>query len=227
MKVSFVALLVLAPFFTQAQGTVYSSNLGNTPTGSFTLASDSWIAQEFSWLGLMVNGVTLTPPCTLNSIQLQMGSASGSPSDFSVSIYTRGASGPGTRIGALVGDPDPQSTGVYTYTASGITLAPATGYLVVVTSQRATAEGAYSWSTAFLPSQSYNDNLRIGYYFDSTDGVSWTEHIRQDVGLMAIYGTPVPEPSSCFLFAFGAVCFVFMRKCCTNRIRVLEAGISQ
>ena len=86
------------------------------------------------------------------------------------------------------------------------------------------AGARHRWSTAFLPAQSVNGNLFIGYYLDSTDGISWRSHIRQAVGLMAIYGTPVPEPSSCLLFVSGAVCFVWAHRCCKNRARVLEAG---
>ena len=227
MKATFVVLAVMMPLLTQAQGTVYSSNLGNTPTGNFAVGSDSWIAQEFLWVGHTVNGVTLTPPCTLNSVQLLMDAASGNPSDFSVSIYTRRACGdPGTRLGTLIGDPDPRAPGVYTYTAAAITLSPSTGYFVVVTSEKAAAEGAYNWSTAFRPPQSFNGNLAIGYYFDSTDGVSWSGHIRQDVGLMAIYGTPVPEPSSYLMFVCGAGILFVVGKRWGSPTRIAEAGIS-
>src|SRR5215475_174873 len=107
---------VLSSRIEQAQGTVYSSNMGNTPSGSFAVANNSWIAQGFYWERYVVNGVMLTPACTLNSVQLLMNSASGSPSGFTISIYTAGSSGPGTSLGTLTGNSNPNNPGVYTFT---------------------------------------------------------------------------------------------------------------
>ncbi len=211
MKTLFILIAIALPLLSRAQGTVYCSNLGNTLTGNFAIANDSYIAQEFMLLGRIVNGVVLTPNCTLNSVQLLMGPASGNPSGFSVSVYNAVSSGPGTRLGTLIGDQNPTTPGLYTYTTPGITLSPAANYFLVVTCGNAVAEGAYNWSTAVRPSQVHNDNLHIGYYYDSTDGANWTSHVRQDVALVAIYGTTVPEPSSSFMFVCGAVTLVCAR----------------
>jgi len=197
----------------QAQGTVYSSNMGDTPTGSFAVANNSRIAQEFVWEGYIVNGVVLTPDCILNSIQLLMGTASGNPSGFTVSIYTVGSSGPGTSLGTLTGDPNPDNPSVYTYTTPGIILSPATSYFVVVDSASPSAQGAYNWSVTTSLAQiakGLTINNVTGYltiddvYCDSADGLSWNSHLRQDIAQMAIYGTPVPEPSLWLLFICGA-----------------------
>jgi len=190
----------------QAQGAVYSSNLADTPTGSFGVANNSWFAQDFVWEGYTVNGVVLTPNCTLNSVQLLMGTASGSPSGFTVSIYTAGLSAPGTSLGTLTGNSNPNNPGVYTYTSPGITLSPGTSYFVVVHSATPSAQGAYNWSTTTSYdqiSQGLPINNVINYltiddtYCDSADGLSWNSHSRQQTAQMAIYGTPVPEPSLC------------------------------
>ena len=209
------AIGLLSSPIAQAQSTVYSSNLGYTPTGSFAVASNSLIAQEFVWEGYTVNGEVLTPNCILNSVQLRMDAASGNPSGFTVSIYTVGSSGPGTSLGTLTGDPNPYNPGVYTYTTPGITLYPATSYFVVVGSATPSAQGAYHWdSTASygqIDSQGLKINNVINYlmiddvYRDSADGLNWNFHVRGDIAQMAIYGTPVPEPS---LLAFGLTALV-------------------
>src|SRR5881628_856888 len=81
-----------------AQGTLYVSNLGQTPTGSAPVGSDASIAQSFFTLATDPNNYTL------NSIQLLTDPASGSPSGFSVSIYNSGAGGgPQSSLGSLAG----------------------------------------------------------------------------------------------------------------------------
>jgi hypothetical protein len=213
MKNILVILVVMMPLLTQAQGTVYASNLGETPTGTFTVAGTSWVAQRFIWLGKIVNGVELVPDCMLNSVQLLLNPATGNPSGFSVSIYTAGASGPGTSLGTLTGAPNPDNAGVYTYTTSGITLSPATAYFVVVTSQTPAAQGVYNWSTATNYGKIANGNLTIDdVYSVSSDGLGWNVHLRQEIAQMAVYGTPVPEPSPGCLCVCGVGMLVYVGK---------------
>jgi hypothetical protein len=103
-----LAAELLASQILQAQGSLYVSNLGQTSTGSMGIGSNSWIAQPF---------FTGTDPndYSLNSIQLLMNAASGSPSNFTVSIFSHTADGtPGSNLGSLTGS-DPAAGGIFTY----------------------------------------------------------------------------------------------------------------
>ena len=66
---------------TQAQGTLtYLSNLGQPSSGSDIVGSNSWLFTTFR-VGTNPNGYVL------NSIQLEMTDASGTPSGFTVMLY--------------------------------------------------------------------------------------------------------------------------------------------
>ena len=119
-----------------AQEMVGVSNLLQAPTGSAAIGSDSWIAQQFYIFP------TETNTYTLNSIQLLLNSASGSPDGFAVSIY----SGSLNDLGNLSGSTDPSAGGIFIYAASGITLFPGNNYYVVVSAATPIAQGAYDWS---------------------------------------------------------------------------------
>lgn len=118
-RVPFTATILAAELFAlslvQAQGTLYVSNLGQTPTGNAQIGSDSWLAQGFS-LGPGTN--------TLNSVELLLNAASGNPSGFTVSICLGGSSGPGPWLGKLSGSTNPLTGGIYTYTTPGIPILP-------------------------------------------------------------------------------------------------------
>jgi hypothetical protein len=195
----------------QAQGMLEVSNLGQTPTGSAAIGSDSWIAQTF------VTGNS-SGGYALNSIQLLMDAASGSPGGFDVSIYSKTGDPhsftlPGDTVhdslGSLSG-PDPSAGGLFTYTASGITLSPSTFYFVVVSAGTPVSQGAYNWSAAngvTLGSWTIED-----LYLSSSNGSSWSATLRQDVFQMAIYTTATPEPATLALAGLGIACLIFRRR---------------
>ncbi len=113
---SVAALVVaLSPYPTQAQGTPYLSSLSQTYTGNEAVGSDSWLAERFS-TGASPGGYVL------NSIQLGMADASGSPSGFAVMLYSEssnlGAALPGSSLGSLAGVTSPSTAGVYSYTSA-------------------------------------------------------------------------------------------------------------
>jgi hypothetical protein len=201
---------LLLPLMVQAQGTLYVSNLGQTPTGSAAIGSDSWIAQQF-YTGTNADGYVL------NSVQLLMDAASGSPSGFTVSIYSFNNSnyGPGSNLGSLSGS-DPAAGGVFTYTASGLTLSPSTAYFIVQTSAMPVAQGAYVWSAANGANGTEGSDLWAidGSYASSSDGSSWTVYDGrgEDVFQMAIYATAVPEPTTLALAGLGLACLSFWRR---------------
>lgn len=178
-----------------AQGTLYVSNLGQTQTGSASIGSDSWLAQSF------ITG-TNSAGYYLNSAQLLMGPASGSAGGFVVSLYSPLGNDPGSSLGSLGGS-DPTAGGLFAYTTSGIMLSPSALYYVVVTAATPTAIGAYNWGATFGPSSRSGDGWIIpGNYSGSSDGSSW-QSSRQYTFQMAIYATPVPEPSTFALLLVG------------------------
>jgi hypothetical protein len=138
---------LLAPQIIQAQGTMFVSNVGQTPVGSAAIGSDAWIAQSFR-TGTNAGGYAL------NSIQLLMNAGTASPGGFSVSVYnitgdphTIGSSdSPQNSLGNFAG-PDPAAGGLFTYSASSLELLPSTVYFVVATAASPVAQGAYNWGS--------------------------------------------------------------------------------
>lgn len=180
----------------RAQGTLFVSNLGQTPTGGAAIGSDSWIAQSF------VTGAS-SGSYTLNSIQLMMNPSSGDPNGFAVSIYAALGGAPQNQLGTLTG-PDPAAGGILTYTASDIALSGGAGYFVVVTAATPIAQGAYNWSAANGVTRN-GDWIINDSYYASADGSSWSGHARGDVFQMAIFATPAPEPDTLGLLALGGL----------------------
>ena len=137
----------------EAQGTQYLSNLGYTSNGGSSIGSNSSFAANF-FTGTNAGGYEL------NSVQLAMTDASGTPSGLTVMIYpdVGGPSAvPGSSIGSLSGSASPTTAGLYTYTApSNLLLLPQTGYFIVLTAGTAVANGAYEWSFTSTPSFGFN-----------------------------------------------------------------------
>jgi hypothetical protein len=199
MKTILIVILPIIGLFAvqriPAQGTLYVSNLGQGPTGSTAIGSDSWIAQVF------VTG-TNSGGYALNSIQLLMNPASGNPTDFSVSIYS--SLSPIYDLGSLSGS-GPAAGGIFTYTASGITLSPSANYFVVLTAATPVAQGAYNWSAGIQYAFGSNQWEIAAAYFNSADGLIWTGHSRQNAFQFDIYATSVPEPATYALAGLGLV----------------------
>jgi hypothetical protein len=199
---------LFATRLTPAQGTLYVSNLGQTPIGSAAIGSDSWIAQR------IITG-TDASGYILNSIQLLMDAASGSPGGFNVSIYSSLGGEPHNNLGSLIGS-DPSAGGIFTYNASGITLLPSadsspTFYFVVVTTATPVAQGAYDWSAANSFTEGSGGWCIDDGYFTSANGSSWTLIGRQDVFQLAINATAVPEPATLSLAGMSLACLSLWR----------------
>ncbi len=204
------AVGLLTPRITSAQGTItYLSGLSQPSTGSVAVGSDSWVAAPF-FTGANVEGYSL------DSVQLAMMDASGSPSGFTVMIYANDvhnlALEPGISLGTLSGSLNPVTSGIYTYTpVSSLTLLPSTPYFIVVTAGTAIANGAYELS--YAGANSYNPSggwFSLGGVLTSSDGSSWP---APTVGYpqFAITATPVPEPGDFPLWLAGASCLVGLR----------------
>src|SRR5665213_2368961 len=100
------AVGLLAPQIIQAQGTVYLSNLGQGIGSEIGVGSNSWLGASFQ-TGTNAGGYFL------NSIQLEMGNAFGSPSGFTALFYAASANlNPGSMLGTLSGSSDPATSGI-------------------------------------------------------------------------------------------------------------------
>jgi hypothetical protein len=214
MKKSIIMFVVtlLASRLVQAQGTIYLSNLGQTSAGSNPVGNNSWLAALFT-TGNNTGGYVL------NSVQLGMTDASGSPSGFTVMIYARSGNiagfFPGNSLGTLNGSTDPSTGGIYTYTASGLTLSPSTRYFIVLTAGTAVANGAYDWSVMNTSSYNPDDSWAGSVTLGSNNGSSWTTlptYPQFDFSQYAINATAIPEPSAVSLLLLGSGVLIYVRR---------------
>jgi len=209
------ALALLAPQIVQAQGTMnVLSNLDQTSAGSLAVGSDSWLASDF-FTGTNASGYML------DSIQLGMAGASGSPNEFTVMLYSSfaletGLINPGSSLGTLNGSLNPIAGGTFTYTpASNLTLSPNTAYFIVLTAGTTVVNGAYEWDWIY-PSMSYNPNGNWyggGSEFKAGSGSlgSWG-YLGEYYPQYAITATAIPEPGVLGLFGLGSLCFLWHRR---------------
>jgi hypothetical protein len=206
-KPVFTIVILIAQFIAvlsaQAQGIVYASNLGQASTGSQSVGSDSWRAEGF------ITG-TNSGGYVLNSVQLQMTTASATPSNFSVLLYDFNASDqrPENSLSVLSGSSNPANPGVYAYAASTITLSPDTLYYIVLAAATPISSGSYNWSVAnpTSPGFQFSGGWTFYYlYFNSIDnGLNWN-YGRSEFPQMAITATAVPEPSVETLLGLGGL----------------------
>jgi hypothetical protein len=207
------ALALLTQQITQAQGTMtYLSNLGQPPDGSNTVASDSWLAEQFR-TGTNASGYLL------GSIQLGMADASGNPSGFTVMLYSASFGtgiNPGSNLDTLDGSLNPAASGIYTFTTiSNLMLLPNALYFIVLTAGTAVSNGAYEWS--FMNTASYNPSAGWGggVTLSSVNGSSWFRlggNPNYDYSQFAFDAIPVPEPGVLGLFGLGGLAFLWHRR---------------
>ena len=186
---------LLLPPATEAQGVLYISNLGQPATGSAAIGSNSWVAQTF------ISG-TNAGGYVLNSIQLLMDVPSGTPSGFTVSVYSKTGDphslhipgdSPQSSLGSLAGS-EPATGGILNYASSGIVLSPSTFYFVVLTAATSTNDGSYTWSATNGWTQS-NGFVIDNSFFGSADGSTWTWYPRGRVFQLALYASASPPPN--------------------------------
>jgi hypothetical protein len=202
---------LLAPQIIQAQGTTYLSNLGQPITGSEAVGSDSWLSTPF-YTGSNVGGYTL------DSFDLAMSDATGSPDGFTVMLYNNNNAAihlPANILATLNGSTDPSTTGIYTYTpGSNLILSPNTIYEIVITAGTTIADGAYEWSVAGLNSYSASDNWAGGGVIaQSNNGSSWGSQPLIFVNpQFAINATAIPEPSALALIFLASGVLIYARR---------------
>ena len=210
MKIPLLSLILgigfLQPLMTPAQGTVYLSNLGQAPIGYSVAASDAWLAGAFK-TGSNTGGYSL------NTVQLLMNTASGSPGGFSVSLYTFNNSNfhPGTNLGSLNGS-EPVSGGLFTYSSSSIALSPSTFYFIVITAATPISVGSFGWTIANSASYTSSDGWILASGYDvSSDGLSWSLH-RSTPLQFGVSATAIPEPATISLVAIGVLALGLCRR---------------
>ena len=203
---------------TFAQSTTYFSNLSQTPVGSLAIGINSWCAQE------IITG-TNSGGYLLNSIQLQLGTPTGTPSGFSLAIYDRNpldGTAPGSLLESLTGTV-PAGSGVFTFQSSGLTLNPSRFYFVVATAATPVASGSYKWNiTSWTqpPADSAGLFGTRATLYQSSDGLTWTG-TRPNNFMFAVNATAVPEPSSFVLLGLGGS-FLFTRRARKSRSKALS-----
>jgi hypothetical protein len=210
MKSSIIMFVVglLAQQIAQAQGTTYVSNLGQPSAGTLSVGSNSWVAAAFR-PGINAGGYVL------DSVQLALADASGSPTGFTVMLYATnpGSTAPFSYLATLNGSLDPVAAGVYTFTpASTLTLLSYVFYDIVLTAETPIAVGAYEWS--FAATSSYNPSggwTTGGSAVTSGNGSFWIVSAGA-YAQFAISATPVPEPSTLTLLALGGGFLLWRRR---------------
>ena len=204
------SVFLLGALITRTCGDLWVSNLDQFPIGSAAVGSDFWIAQTF------YIDITDSNQYALDAVQLLMNPAVGSPDGFAVSIFSAPSDGPPQDyLGSLAGPAAPTAGGIYTYTASGITL-PGTGfYFALVTISTPTNQGSFNWSASdsFTRNGSWYIN---SVYYTSSDGVNWQENSRDEVFQIAIHATIVPEPATVWLLGAG---LFSLSLCCRRKPR--------
>jgi len=208
-KVPILALILFLLEFAvtptvEAQGTVFVSNLGSTNLVFVGLGPNYWLAQPFE------TGTNISE-YPLDSVQLMMlvtGPSSGT--NLQVSLYSNSGGAPGTSLAPLIGS-DPTSSGLCTYTASGVALAPLTSYWILVSS------GLLQYGfPVFLAGASQTTNYvssggwSLSAPMYSTDLATW-QSAPYNAAQIAITAH-VPEPSVCMFIGLGLAWFLFHRR---------------
>ena len=138
---------------------------------------------------------------SLDSIQLGMADASGTPSNFMVMLYTAyigGATIPGSSLGTLDGSLNPTTAGIYTFTtASNLMLSPNTIYFIVLTAGTTVANGAYEWNYENTSSYNPSDNWGGGVSSIPVTAHRGMSRVHHSI-IPNLPSTPPPFPNRAF-----------------------------
>lgn len=208
----FALLVVLIPKQLNAQGTVFDSNLGPS-AGSIPIDGSVWLGQQFQ-TGNNPGGYVL------DSIQVQMAAASGTPSGFTLSFFSALNGVPSQYLGVLTGSANPATADLYSYDASALnlTLAPSCDYFVVESAANPSSQGSYEWDAAAHDTGGEDGWQDLSLAFSNDQGNDWTRTGRTAYE-MAITATAIPEPSTWVLCLLGGGVFAIAPKRKANWLR--------
>lgn len=199
-------LFVMVGLFSETtmhgQGT-YVSNLGSPTTGSLSVASNAWLATWFR-TGSATEGYSL------DSIQISMATPSGTPDGFTVMLWDFNLD----RSIATLAGPNPSTSGVFTYTATALTLAPSTVYWFAVKAATPLSVGAFRWDHAAARNDTPGIDgwLQGAAYQTSLDGIDWDRSTQVGNLKFAVTATAIPEPSAMSLILLGGGALIYARR---------------
>ena len=186
--------------------TNYVSNLDGSNSGGYGISTWSY-AESF------VTG-TNTSGYALNSVSVVMGGRANNAAGFSLSLFSDSGGRPGANLESLFGNNNP-TAGLFTYTSSGLALAPSNTYWIV---ESATTSGydMYTWcftyrSSAYTSIEGWS--IDTAGYCEAYRNQSWNDWAVMSSslnGLMqfSVTATAVPEPATIALVALGAVVII-------------------
>ncbi|MGH8046031.1 MAG: choice-of-anchor R domain-containing protein [Chthoniobacterales bacterium] len=210
LKFALAAALILgmAP---DSEADVMVTNL-TEPTFS-TFPVSSW------WAGNRFITDNSAPSFLLDSVTVKMDTADAMPGNFFVAIYSHATDGPGTLLQTLTGNTNPATAGDYTYTSSGLSLAPNTSYWVVTgVSSGGVGGSGYLWKLSGDPF-----NFTGPWTIPATDthitsigagGENWRTDLPHDAypRQFSVSATAVPEPAVFVLVGLGVVTLLLRRR---------------
>lgn len=167
------------------------SNLANSTSDTFPLNNVNFAATNFT------TG-TSAVAFGLQSVTLALGDAFVTGGGFFVAVYSNNSGVPGTLLATLSGNANPAVSGNYTYTASGLTLAPSTTYWIEAGVDTGSPASYALFATAdFSQSTSGGDTWLIGDGSKITGdaGDNYSDFSSASLR-MSISASAVPEPST-------------------------------
>lgn len=215
MRPFFIPIVTLGFALVQAMEaqSVYLSNLsdasiGAAGVGNSASAGEDWVGSEFE-CGNNIDGYSF------DSVQLSMGNAVGTPSGFSVMLYSSAggtAPDPGSVLETLAGPNDPSTAGIYTYTTpEDIELLPDTDYFIVVTA-KTSLNTSYTWNytssnSSYDSGDGWTTESDNSYYSVGT-GLAWSRGIG--MSQFSVTASAVSEPSTLCLLLLVSVGLLVM-----------------
>ncbi len=205
----FAAVSVFVVLFMAArpvQAEVVVSNFTETSGGTLSISTTQSVAGAFT---------TGSSAFVLDKITLNLGSASGASSVFTVSLFSSNLGLPGTLIQTLSGPASPQPAGQYDFTSSGSTLLSAgTTYFWVGTlaSSTSTDRRRAVVTSSFNETSSFGWTIANTYYVKGSSGV-WNAGGNNPFQFSVTATSAVPEPGAYAAFAgLAAIGFIASRR---------------
>ncbi len=196
----FVILSLLVIVTTAFADSTITSNISQ-PTDGFSnnVGPTQWVAMGFT---------TDNTEYLLTSVELLMNTTTSNGSGgFTLAIHDNNGGEPGTLIETLVGDTDPVTTGIYTYTSSGVSLDANTKYHIVAS---VISGRSFRWSRTTTDGEtgpgSIDNNINLSF----DQGASWFGGFPSETRF-EVRGNAIPEPST-YLLSLLCLALFYIKK---------------